>query len=333
MDSLDLRIFRSLGFVPYGPDSGDISRLSPWVIAKKIGADGNTVKLRLRNMRKSGFISYFQIYPNFRLLGIDGAAYLFEVADIAKKKEVIERLSLVDGVTEIHNFIGSQICVDFTFTAHRDEIRRLALLSRLTGCESPEKYYERTMPVTHVELSNTDWRIIKALRYDAFKPLTTVAKELGVTAKTVRRRFGKMSANGAIIVVPVVNPAHIVNTITYTMLVYAWPEKWENAMREIMRIFEQTYFLRRLSPPENAAIHASARTLAETEDNLIRVRAIDGVREARLLVLREIREYTEWLDSVIERRIEETANGADLGAADRDQRAPTLPTRSESRER
>ena len=180
------------------------------------------------------------------------------------------------------------------------------------------------MPPTDIALSNTDWRIIRSLRYNAFKPLTTVAKELGVTAKTVRRRLERMANNGAIIVVPVVNPAQIANTITYTVLLYPSSEMWEGVMREVMRIFEQTYFLTRLSPPENAAIHASARTRAETEDNLIKVKAIEGMKDARLLVLREIREYTEWLDSVIDKRIEATSNGVEARVANRNRVAPTL---------
>lgn len=307
MDQLDLRIFRSLGVVPYGRDSGDLSRLNPWVIAKKVGADGNTVKLRLKKMRKSEFISYFQVYPNFRLLGINGAAYLFDVGDIVEKNEVIEKISLVDGITEIHNFIGPQICVDFTYLEERDEIRKLELLRRLTGCESPEKYYERVMPPVDIILSNTDWRIIKALRYNALRPLSRVARDLGLTAKTARRRFERMAQNGAIIIVPVVNPAHIANAITCTMLLYPSPSRWNSVMDEVMKMFEQSYFLTRMSPPNNAAVHVAARTLAETEDYLIKVRKIDGMNDARLLILKEIREYTQWLDSIIEKKMAESS--------------------------
>lgn len=306
MDQLDLAIFRSLGVLPYGQDAGDLSRLNPWVIAKKVGVDGSTVKLRLKKMKESGFINYFQIYPNFRLLNISGAAYLFDVADIAEKDEVIRKVSLVDGITEIHNFIGPTLCIDFTFLEESDEARKLELLKGLTGCSSPEKYYERVMPAAGITLSDTDWKIIRALRYNAFRPLSEVAAELRVTLKTVRRRFERMARNNAIIVVPVVNPAQIANVITYTVLLHPSPEKWKSVLPEVMEVFKRSYFMTRISPPENAVIHASARTLAETEDNLIRVRKIDGMKDARVLILREIREFTEWLDSMIELKIRGT---------------------------
>jgi predicted DNA-binding transcriptional regulator AlpA len=51
----------------------------------------------------------------------------------------------------------------------------------------------------------------------------------------------------------------------------------------------------------------AARTLAETEDSLIRARKIEGMLDVRLLVLKELREYTQWMDSEIDRKIAETA--------------------------
>ena len=249
MDELDFKIFKSLDFRPFGDTSGDLSRLNPWVIAKKVGADGNTVKLRLNKMKRSGFIQYFQIYPNFRLLGMRGSAYLFNVRDVLEKYEIIDKCSLVDGVTEIHNFIGSHLCIDFTYLDSKDEGRRLELFRRLTHCESPERFYERIMPSVEIDLSNTDWRIIKALRYNAFKPLSVVAKELGLSAKTVRRRFERMAENNAVIIAPLVNLVGIPDTITYVMLLYPSPGRREEVLNKAMEEFNDTCFLARTSPP------------------------------------------------------------------------------------
>jgi DNA-binding Lrp family transcriptional regulator len=101
MDQLDFKIFRTLGLRPSGNESGDFNRINPWVIAKKLGVDGNTVKMRLAKMKRSGFIKYFQIYPNYRLLGIGGGgAYLFELDDPERKNATINQCALVDGVRD-----------------------------------------------------------------------------------------------------------------------------------------------------------------------------------------------------------------------------------------
>jgi DNA-binding Lrp family transcriptional regulator len=307
MDQLDFKIFKSVGYRPFGPNAGDLSRLNPWVIAKKVGADGSTVKLRLKNMKKSGFIKYFQIYPNYRLLGINDSAYSFQLDNVLEKKEIIEKCSLVDGVTEIHNFIGSFICIDFTYQDSRDERRRLDLFRNLTQCDSPQKFYDRLMPEVNIKLTNIDWQIIKALRYDAFKPLSKVAKELSLTAKTVRKRFDRMAQNNAIIIVPLVNPAEIPDTITHVMLLFPSPSEREEVIRKAMEIFESSCFMVFTSSRGNSMLCLAARTLAETEENLIRARKIQGMIDVKLLVLREIREYTQWMDSAIDRKIAETA--------------------------
>ncbi len=259
-------------------------------------------------MKKNGFIKYFQIYPNYRLLGVTGSAYLFELDDVLEKYEIIDKCSLVDGVVEVHNFIGSNICIDFTHQDGRDERRRLDLFSNLTRCDSPEKFYERAMPQVEVEsLTNTDWQIIKSLRYDAFKPLSKVAKELGLTAKTVRSRFERMVQNNAIIIVPIVNPAEIANTITYVLLIYPSPDKREEVMEKVMQEFSNSCFLVDSSSHGNSMLSLAARNLAETEDSLIRARKIKGMMDVKLLILKEMREYTQWIDSTIDRKIAETA--------------------------
>ena len=307
LDELDFKIFKSVEYRPFGSSSADLSRLNPWVIAKKVGADGATVKLRLAKMKRDGFIQYFQIYPNFRLLGIQGAGYLFDVRDVVEKSRVIERCSLVDGVTEIHNFIGSNICIDFSYRDGQDESRKLELLRSLTHCERPERFYERTMPPIDIELTNTDWRIIKDLRYHAFKSLSKVAHDLGLSGKTVRRRFERMVQNNAIIVVPIVSPATIPNTITHVMLLYPKPERREEVVTRAAETFANSCFLSHTSPPGNAWLCLAARTLAETEENLIRARTLDGMQDAKMMILREIREYTQWVDAAIDQKISETA--------------------------
>lgn len=315
MDQLDLKIFRTLGFRPFGEESGDLSRLNPWVIARKVESDGNTVKRRLSKMKKSGFIRYFQLYPNLRLLGLRGAAYLFDVGDVVRKYDVIQRCSLVDGVIEIHNYIGGQVCIDFAYQDEEDEDRRLRLF-RTLGCGSSERFYDRTMPEVRVSLSSLDWKIIKALRYNAFRPLTEVAKELDLTAKTVRRRFERMARGNAVIIVPVVDPAHIPDTITHVMLLYPSKEKWSSVIEKAMTAFRDSCFLERTSPPGNAMMCLAARTMAETEDNLIRAKKIDGMKDAKLLILKEMLEYTQWLDSAIDRKIEEAGPKGDVRVAE-----------------
>jgi predicted transcriptional regulator len=52
-----------------------------------------------------------------------------------------------------------------------------------------------------------------------------------------------MVRNKAIIIVPVVNPAEIVDTITYLLLVYPSLDKMESVMEKAMKEFSNSCFL------------------------------------------------------------------------------------------
>ncbi len=91
------------------------------------------------------------------------------------------------------------------------------------------------------------------------------------------------------------------------MLLYPSPDRRDDVLEKAMREFNQSYFLALTSSPGNAMLCLAARTLAETEDNLIRARKIEGMKDAKLLILKEMREYTQWLDSAIDRKIAESA--------------------------
>jgi hypothetical protein len=71
--------------------------------------------------------------------------------------------------------------------------------------------------------------------------------------------------------------------------------------------FRDSSFIANASSHGNSMLGLAALTLAETEDNLIRARKIEGMMNVKLLVLKEVREYTRWMDSAIDRKITETA--------------------------
>jgi len=56
------------------------------------------------------------------------------------------------------------------------------------------------------ELDDIDYGIVRALQENARLPFTTIAKELGVTEKTVRMRVQQMQDEGVLSLVGIVNP-------------------------------------------------------------------------------------------------------------------------------
>ncbi len=78
-------------------------------------------------------------------------------------------------------------------------------------------------------------------------------------------------------------------------------------LSELVAELKSVGFPSKSSPPGNAMFCLAARTLAETEANLLQAKKIEGMRNVKMLLLKEIREFSQWIDSAIDRKISETA--------------------------
>lgn len=302
-----MKIIRMMGLRPYGHRPQDVDHLKPSYIAKRLGIDPETVKARLARMEEAGFIRFFQVYPNFRHLGIEASAYLFQVPDDDRKADAIRRAEPIDGLVEIHNFLGAELCVDLAYPTPRDLSRKLSLLSDFTGDAAPSCFYERHMPLVQRALTPLDWRIMKALRYRARRPLSEVADEVGVSVKTVRRRFNRMAGEGSLFIVPAVDPSRASGILLYELLFYTTPDADASTLRRILDACEDRYIYHYVPSSQalgNFDVLLYADSTGEIEDMRSRGRNLPGIAKVVPLVFRGWAEYTDWIDAALDARLE-----------------------------
>ena len=301
-----MKILRTMGFRPYGSRPQDPGHFRPSYIAQHLGVEPETVKARLARMEEAGFIRFYQVYPNFRHLGLEDSAYLFRVPDDDRKAEAIRRVEPVDGLVEIHNFLGPEMCVDLSYRSPHDLSRKLRLLSDFTGDAAPDRFYDRRMPEVTRTLTPLDWRILKSLRHRARRPLAEVADEVGVSLKTVRRRYDRMAREGSFFVVPAVDPGKAAGILLYELLFYTTPDADESTVRRILQALEERYIYH-YAPASQALGNFDALLYAESageiEEMRQRARAIPEVVKVVPLVFRSWAEYTNWIDAAIDERI------------------------------
>jgi len=306
MDPLDLKIVRTMGIRPYGHAPHAPDHLKPSYIASRLGVEPETVKARLGRMEDAGFIRFYQVYPNLRHLGLEAKAYLFRVPDDDRKREALDRISPIDGLVEVHNFLGPEMCVDLSYRTPHDLGNKLRLLSDFTGDAAPIPFYERHMPPTSRALTAPDWRILKALRYRARRPLREVAAELGVSVKTVRRRFDRMADDGSFFSVPAVDPAKAPGIVLFELLFYTTPEADRSALQRILEAYEDRYIYHYVPSSQalgNFDVLLYAESTGEIEDLRLRGRDLAGIAKVAALVFRGWAEYTDWIDAAIAERI------------------------------
>lgn len=306
MDSLDLRIVREMGFRPYGARPQNPEVFKPSYLAKRTGVEPETVKARLARMEESGFIRFYQVYPNFRHLGLQGSAYLFRVPDDDRKAEAIQKVEPIEGLVEIHNFLGPEMCVDLSHRGPEDLSRKLRLLAEFTGDAAPTRFYERHMPAVGRTLTPLDWRILKALRYKGRRSLAEVADEVGVSVRTVRRRHDRMAAEGSFFVVPAIDPGKAPGVLLYELLIHLNPDAAESVPGQVLRMFDERYVYHYVPSSKalgNFDVLLFAESAGEIEDARQKARAVPGVAKVTALVFRGWREYTDWIDGAIKERV------------------------------
>lgn len=306
MDALDLKIVRTMGIRPYGGRPQDPEVFKPSYIAKHVGIEPETVKARLARMEEAGFIRFYQLFPNFNHLGINASAHLFKVADDDKKVRAIQKAELIDGLVEIHNFIGSEMCVDVSYRTSRDLGKKLRLLREFTGDMTPLCFYERHMPQVGRELTPLDWRILKAFRYKAKHPIAEIADEVGVSARTVRRHYGRMAQEGSFFLTLATDPGKALGVILYELLFYTTPDSDPSIVQRILDLYDDRYvyhFVPASAALGNFDLLLFAESTGEIEEMRQQGRDIPGVAKVESLVFSSWEEYTDWIDAAIEERI------------------------------
>lgn len=307
MDALDIRIIRSMGIRPYGARPKNPDALKPGHIAQEVGAATNTVKARIARMEDAGLIAGYRLMPNLRHLGLSGAAYYFAAPPDANKKDAMASIEDVEGGLELHDFLGGGFCVDFTYDTEATLDARLQALVAITHEPHPVKFYERDMPRVQRELTGLDWRILRALRSNPTRSLDEVAAELGVTGRTVRRRYARMASEGSFFCVPLIDGSKAEGLFLFELLLYLDPDSFTAAAAAVRKNFQDSQVYAYVpSSPElgHLDLLLFARNTSEVERLRAEAEAIDGVAQADAWLFRGLYDHSAWMDAAIDARIQ-----------------------------
>ncbi len=206
MDSIDFDIFRFLFpggvFRWHGIDP----RISMAQVAEQAGIGSNAVRQRIARWRQVGFLRGYDVRPNPYLFGANLLATEIPVPDPLGTDRVLEDLGLIDGVTDAWEAFHEDqrvVIVRYITEAPAAAARREKLLARLTPTGTLARRIALWVnPCTH-ELSSLDWRIVRAFAQSPQSSFHVIAREVGITPKTLTRRYSELLDSNALWWVPV----------------------------------------------------------------------------------------------------------------------------------
>lgn len=312
VDASDLAILKAMGKQRVGLWGGVDPRISSSDIADRVDLHPSTVRARLRDWRESGFLQGYDVQVSPRLFEADLVIASVRVDDPSKKEEFLDELGLVEGI------IGALVNVGPWVTAalvveHPDAVdRRAKLLEKLPGATAVQEPWVTRLPVLSVDPTQLDWRIIRAVREGPDDELSKIADRVGVTPKTLTRRYRALLDGNAIWTVAVLDFRNYTGGIACRINLYVDDAgRYEEARDAFLDAYPDA--LETNPPPprdEGGPDRRSDRivefllhlpTAARVDEVLQEGSAIEGVDDAEVLFPRGYRPYRAWFDERVDK--------------------------------
>ncbi len=196
LDRLDLGILKMLlvnNGVP--PPGNSALKKSFRSMAKELSVDQGTIRKRMKRFQEQRVLKgwYLGINPGINpgITGQDVIYFWLTIEKESAKEDVIERLLSLTNLERACNYLGPTVKMILLCRKGTDIDNMMNQIARLTGSQAIMRS-RAFLEVPALHPGETDLAIIGSLRRDPWKPYPTVAKELGLSARTVKRRVERL---------------------------------------------------------------------------------------------------------------------------------------------
>ncbi len=302
---LDLDIFREMYRTGGVTLSGIDPRLSATRIAKRLKVGRARVAGRLKAWAASGFLARYDVWLNPSVYGWQGAWLNVRVDHPRSTPDVIARLALVDGVLGGLELVGEWLGVGVVFPDDVARDRMVRLVQGLPGVREVEPPVLWNVPDPRRRLSPLDVRIVQALRENSTATLREVAKRVGVSTRTMTRRYGELLDGWSVWFVPAFDFRAIGTPVVSVGVTLAPQADADQVVRRVRARYPLTLEFRNPSDPDGPAPPLGFVVLLPSSahlDELDRtVAAIDGVAGVEAHVMVRVLSFPEWFDQHLSR--------------------------------
>jgi DNA-binding Lrp family transcriptional regulator len=301
MDDLDVKILRALisegAVAPSNPGVNSSLR----AIAERLGADDMTVSYRYKKLQESGCMSVWSLLVNPAFFGYQVANVLVDVSPESGKADMIRKLKLIHEITGIVNFYGRGLRVFMIYNSDESRSRTIELLSRITNAEQVV-LSRMIMPSSRSkQLTETDLAIIRALSKNARKPTVSLAKELGLSTKTVRHHVDRLREENTIFPFPILNIESVPGLIPiYMSFAYSNQSAKASVDQSILSHYDANYITGGFADRDTGQIVLNISTMAEVQNVLAWAKSQPGISNPRVDIPTETLMFPEKLVELLE---------------------------------
>lgn len=300
LDELDVKVLRALISESAVSPSNIQVNSSLRKIAKRLGADDMTVTNRFKRLQELGCMSVWKLAVNPTFFGYRMLDVTVDVQPESGKVDMIRKLKLVHGVIVIVNFYGRTLKIIILYDTEESHSRTVELISRITNADRVT-VHQLALPRSETErLSETDVKIIQSLADDARKSSVLVAKEIGISTRTVRNRIEKLRREKTLFTLPNLSLGEIEGVIT-AYLSYAYTNNGMKGSvdRAMLAHFDANYLWGGFADPENSFLVLNASTIANVEKFLEWTKEQRGIARAQVNIPIKLFSFPEKLGELL----------------------------------
>jgi len=298
---LDLDILREMYRDGAVNLAGIDPRLNATRIAHRLHVGRARVAARLKAWDASGFLERYDVWLNPVLLGWQGAWLSIRVDSPRVKPALFARLGLLDGAVSGLEFLGDWISFGLVAPDRASIDRRVDLIRGLAGVRGVEPPMLWHVPGPSRPLTALDIRIVRALRERPRATLSETARRVGISTRTMTRRYSELVDDVAVWFVPIFD-FRAMNQPVVSMGLSLRPEVGrETVLRRLRARYPLTLEFRSIEvgPELGVAEHVFfviPPSPAHLEELDHFVRSIDGVVDLDSNVMVRLHSFPAWFD-------------------------------------
>jgi DNA-binding Lrp family transcriptional regulator len=297
LDRLDRGILKILLANNGVPPGTHVFRKSFRSIANELRVDQGTIRSRMKKFQEQRTLKGWYLGVSPGLTGHDVGHAWLTVEPESRKNAVIDGLLSAPEVERVCNYLGPK--VSFIFLVEKGADSNTSMKSLAAHVDSNMVLHKQgVVQVPTRVLKETDSSIIASLRENPWKPYPTVAKEIGISAKTVARRVARLSQDGSIYMLPIVDLKALQGIIPVELVVdYLTPKmRAEVNERIASHVGEGLLFYDNSGPYGYFALIVP--NLSQIEQVVKWTKQQSGVKEARVDALLDVTlnrsHYEQW---------------------------------------
>lgn len=287
-------------------------RLSTSDLADRLDVDRTTVWARLKAWREEGFLVRQEVVPNPSIFGAGVAGGDLRVDDPRHKDQALDALRLVDGILCGVDQVGPYTLLLYAVESQAALERCRTLVGKLPHVDEASMCIPFEPPASQLAPSETDWRILEALRRLGDRPMTEVAEAAGVSRRTLTRRYGELLDADAVWSFPVLDftcyrgavMARFVVTLPDAEAIPALVNTCQRELEEMVSWDTMDHVSPDLDLPGAwVDVYCHLPSAAQTEEVQTWLLDLDGVREVEVFFPKAWFVVPSWFDERITKQL------------------------------